>query len=166
MPTRVGRVKIVERPDALIVTSPFFARTRAIVLGIAIVLVFAGLRAVSAAKSDVAYFVVLVICGYVAAIFVFNRTVATIHRDRIVVRRGPIPMWPASTIDVSAIEDVRGVVARGITARGGRTEFHTVAAVLANGGTATVIDDAGNPADAAHVAAEIAAWLRRHRPTR
>jgi hypothetical protein len=167
---RIGRVTIDERPDALIVTAPFISRRRAAVLAITIVVFFIVLAdfAFGAAgpRHTIDYIglaVVFVGCGYPALVLALNGTVTTVRPDWIVVRRGPIPMWPATTIDAAHVEDVRAAIATGIVGRGGRMALDTIVASLVGGRSATLVDDAGETADAEQVAAAITTWLWSHR---
>ena len=132
---------IDEQPDALIVTAPFLSRRRAAVLALAIVLFFGliGTFAFHAAgprrTSDlIGVVVVALVCGYPALVLALNKTVTTVGRDRIVIRRGPIPMWPATTIDALRIEDVHAAVAKGVVGYGGRMALDTIEASLTGGG--------------------------------
>lgn len=159
---RLVRVTIVDRPDALIVTSPFLSRRRSLALLIGMVVAFVGLGIVAAARNPIGLATVFVICGYYGLILALNRTVATVQHDRIVVRRGPIPLWPAATIDAAHIVDVHAKIVTGMTGRGGRMVVDTVAASMTNGRSAILIDDTGDAGDAGKVAAEITEWLAAH----
>lgn|GEM_PF-2832928 len=168
---RIGRITIDEQPDALIVTAPFLSRGRAVVLALAIVLLFAvlGASAFGAAGQrrtfDVLGLAVLAaVCGYPALLLALNRTVTTIRRARIVIRRGPIPMWPATTIDVTHIEDVHAAVRKGVVGRGGRMALDAIEASLVGGRSTTLIDDAGDADAAQRVAALITTWIWSHVP--
>jgi hypothetical protein len=167
---RIGRVTIDRRPDALVVTAPFLSRGRSAVLAVTIValFIFLGTLAFGAPgpRRTLDYVGMIVVfggCGYAALILALNRTVTTIRRDRIVIRRGPIPMWPATTFDAARVEHVRAAVATGIVGRGGRMALDCVNASLAGGGTVNLVDDAGDSGDAAQVAAAITEWLWAHR---
>ncbi len=165
---RAGRVTIVERPDALIVTSAALAPRRAAALAILAPLVLAWLGFIMlgsrprAAWEAIPIAVVFGICAYFALILALNRTIVTVRRDRIVVRRGPIPMWPATTIDANRVQSVYATVATGFAGRGGRVVLNPVTASLTDGRPATLVDDAGTAADAGLVATIIAAWLGAH----
>lgn len=167
---RVGRVTVDERPGTLVVTAPFLSRTRAAVLAVTIALLFVFLSTVAfgapGPRRTLDYVGMIAVfggCGYLALILALNRTVTTIRRDQIVVRRGPVPMWPATTFDAARVVDVRAAVATGITGRGGRMALDCVIASLIGGRRVTLVDDAGDGNDAAHVAAAITAWLWAHR---
>jgi hypothetical protein len=171
MRRRVGRVTIDEHPDALIVTAPFLSRRRAaaLALAMAVVFPFLGAFAFEAPGSRqtfdvVAMVVVFVACGYPALVLALNRTVTTLRRDRIVIRRGPIPMWPATTVDPGRVENVRATVRTGIVGRGGRMALDAVEASLVGGRSITIVDDAGDSRDAEQIAAVITAWLWSHVP--
>jgi hypothetical protein len=166
MRRRVGRVTIDEQPDALIVTAPFLSRRRAAVLALAMVAVFAFLVAFALGNPGsrrtfdvIGMVVVFVVCGYLALVLALNKTVTTVRRDRIVIRRGPIPMWPATTIDAGRVENVYATVRTGIVGRGGRMALDAVEAMLVGGRSTTLVDDAGDTGDAEHIAAAITAWL-------
>ena len=168
---RVGRVTIDERPDALIVTAPFLSRGRAAALALAMVAVFAVLGALALGAPGsrrtpdvVGTIVVFVVCGYPALLLALNRTVTTIRRDRIVIRRGPVPMWPATTIDSGRVENVRATVRTGVVGRGGRMALDAVEASLVGGRSTTLVDDAGDTGDAELIAAAITGWLWSHVP--
>ncbi len=167
---RIGRVTIDWRVDSLVVTASFLSRGRAAVLAVTIValFIFLGTFAFGApgprrTLDHVGMIVVFGGCGYAALILVLNRTVTTIRRDRIVIRRGPVPMWPATAFDAARVEDVHAAVATGIAGRGGRMALDCVNASLAGGGTVNLVDDAGDGGDAAQVAAAITEWLWAHR---
>jgi hypothetical protein len=161
----IGRVTLDERPDSLIVASAFFSRPRAISVGGATVVIcgWLGARAFDGPAthrlSHAGILVVLAIAGYCGMLLALNRTVTTLSRERVVVRRGPIPVWPAATFDAAHIEDVHATVATGIAGRGGRVALDAIVASLVGGRTATLIDDAGNATDAQEVAAAITTWL-------
>ena len=72
-------------------------------------------------------------------------------------------MWPTITIDASHVEDVAATVATGIVGRGGRMVLDSVTASLVGGRSVTLVDDAGDAADAAAIAATITTWLWSHR---
>ncbi len=162
---------IDERPDALIVTAPFLSRRRAAVLALAVVAFFGVLGAFAfhaagprQTSNLIGAVVVALTCGYPALLLALNKTVTTVRRDRIVIRRGPIPMWPATTIDAVRIEDVHAAVAKGVVGYGGRMALDTIEASLAGGRSTTLVDDAGDAGDAEHGAALITAWLWSHVP--
>jgi hypothetical protein len=159
---RLGRVTIVERPDALIVTSPFLSRRRSVALLVAMTLAFVALAVVAPRGNPIGLAIVLVVCGYYGLILALNRAVATVQHDRIVVRRGPVPLWPATIIDAAHIVDVHATVVTGMTGRGGRMILDTIAATMTGGRTVILIDDAGDASDAEQVAGEIAEWLASH----
>jgi hypothetical protein len=161
---------IDERADALIVTAPLLARRRAAVLAVATIVVFAFLavnafsaRGQRSALDAIGMCAVFGGCGYLALILALDRNVTTVRRDRIVVRHGPIPMWPAITIDAAHVEDVRATVATGIVGRGGRMVLDSVTASLVGGRSVTLVDDAGDTAAAEEIAATITTWLWSHR---
>jgi hypothetical protein len=162
---QVGRMTIVERPDALIVTAPFLPRRRAALLLVATIGIFVFLEVFAFGgpaprRSGVIGMVLLFgVCGYVALILALNGTITTVRRDRIMVRRGPVPMWPATVIDPARIEEVRAAVVTGVVGRGGRMALDSVVVSLVRGPTVTIIDDAGDAAAAEHVAATVTAWL-------
>jgi len=160
-------VTIVERPDALIVSSAFLSRRRAVALAVLAPVALGSLGVImfgrpGTAWEAVAMVVVFGICGYYALILALDRSIATVRRDRIVVRHGPIPIWPAITIDTARIESVYATVAAGITGRGGRMVLDSVTASVTDGRSITLIDDSGNAADAERVAMAIEAWLGSH----
>jgi hypothetical protein len=165
---RIGRVTIVERPGSLIVSSAFLAPRRAVALAVLapVALGFLGaLVVVSRPRwgwDAVAIAVVFGVGMYFASILALNRTIATIGRDHVVVRRAPIPMWRATTIDAARIESVYATVATGFAGRGGRVVLDAITASVTDGRPITLIDDAGDAADAASVATVIAGWLGSH----
>jgi hypothetical protein len=162
-------VTIVEQPDALIVSSAFLPPRRAVALAVSAPVALVTLGAIVVVSRPrggwdaVAIAVVFGIGAYFASILALNRTIATIARDRVVVRRGPIPMWPAATIDAARIESVYATVATGLAGRGGRAVLDAVTASITDGKPLTLIDDAGDAATAASVATAIAGWLGSHR---
>ncbi|MDB5072728.1 MAG: hypothetical protein JWM87_3839, partial [Candidatus Eremiobacteraeota bacterium] len=162
---RVGRMRIVERPDALIVTAPFLSRRRAVLLACATIGIFIALEMFAFGgpaprRADViGMAVVFGVCGYVALILAVNGTITTVRRERIVVRHGPIPMWPARNIDPARVENVHAAVATGTVGWGGRMVLDSIVVSLVGGRTATIVDDAGDAADAERVASMITAWL-------
>lgn len=163
---RVGRVTIEEGPGALIVTAPFLSRRRAAVLAVTTLLSFGFLGTFAfgapGPRQTIDYIGMVVVfggCGYLALLLALNGTVTTVRRDWIVVKRGPIPMWPERTIDPMFIEEVRAAVAPGIVGRGGRMALDCVNASLVGGRSATLVDDAGAAADAEQIAATITTWL-------
>lgn len=163
-------MKIVERPDALIVTAPFLSRRRAAFLAVATIGIFIALElfafgGLSPRRGDAIGMAVLFgVCGYVALVLAVNGTITTVRRDRIVVRRGPIPMWPATTIDAARVEDVHAAVATGTAGWGGRVRLDSIAVSLVGGRSVTIVDDAGDADDAAHVAASITTWFWSRSP--
>jgi hypothetical protein len=166
---RVGRVTIVERPGALIVSSAFLPRRRAVALAIVVPVALMSLGAILFSSRTrgtwdaIAIAVVFAICMYLAMILSLDRTIATFRQDRVVVRRAPIPIWPATTFDTARIESVYATVATGVAGRGGRVALDAVAASVTDGRPITIIDDAGTATDAASVATAIAEWLGSHR---
>ena len=163
---RVGRMTIDERPDALIVSAPFLSRRRAAVLASTMIVVFVFLGSLAfgapGGRRTIDYVGLVVVfagLGYPALLLALNGTVTTLRRDRIVVRRGPVPMWPATTIDAAQVEDVRAVIVTGVVGRGGRMALDSIAASLSGGRSATLVDDAGDTADAEHVAETMTTWL-------
>ncbi|HEY6234089.1 MAG TPA: hypothetical protein VIW69_03160 [Candidatus Elarobacter sp.] len=99
---------IDERPDALVVTAPLLARRRAAVLSVATIVVFAflgasafGARGQRSALDYIGMCVVFGGCGYFALLLALDKNVTTVRRDRIVVRHGPIPMWPTTAAAIT-----------------------------------------------------------------
>jgi phage baseplate assembly protein W len=167
---QVGRVTIDERPGALIVTAPFLSRSRAAVLTAGVVACFALLGAFAFGASgarrtaDVAGTIaVFGGCGYLALILALNKTITTVRGDSNAVRYGPLPAWPAKTVDSALVEDVRASIRTGVTRFGGRIALDEITASLAGGRSVTLVDDAGSTADAEQVAATITTWLWSHR---
>ena len=167
---RVGRMTIDEQPEVLIVTAPLLGRSRAAVLAVATIVFFAflganafGARGQRSALDIAGMCVVFGGCGYLALVLAFDRTVTTVRRDRIVVRHGPIPMWPAMTIDAARVEDVHASVATGVVGHGGRMVLDSVSASLVGGRSVTLVDDAGESTAAEQVAATMTTWLWSHR---
>ncbi len=168
MMRRIGRVTIDERPDEMIVTAPFLAPKWAVVYGLIMIVFFAFLFRFSLGGTGrgpdlIGSIVLFCICGYLTLIFTLDRSIATIRPDRIVLRRGPVPLWPATTVRAVLVEDVRAVVYTGITKYGGRAEYDTVRASLVGGRSITLVDQTGDAGDAEQVAAVIMEWLWSHR---
>ena len=168
----IGRVTIVEQPDCLTVIAPFFSRGRAVALGIGTAIAFALVDLTASGgpvprtlPDAIGMTVLFGVCGYYALVMMLNRSVATIRPGSIVMSRGPIPMWPARTIDTAKIVDVRTAVVTGMTGRGGRMEVDTVMAVMAAGPPKSLVDDAGDAGDAARIAGTIVEWLAAHSAT-
>lgn len=162
---KVGRVTVVEQPDALVITAPFLSRGSAAALLISMLVIFVGLPVVLLAGRDwspIGYCVLVALCGYFGLVMALDRTVTTIRRDRVVVVHGPIPMWPKAVIDTVQVVDVHATVITGITRYGGRTEYDTVVASLANGRSAALVDSAGDARDAETLAAQITTWIASH----
>lgn len=165
---RIGRVTIDERPDALIVTAPFLTPKWAVVYGLAVIVIFAvlfgfSLDGTGRGPDPAGIIVLFCFCGYFTLLMTLDRSIATIRSDRIVVRHGPVPMWPATTIRAVLVEDVRAVVYTGITKYGGRIEYDSVNASLVGGNHVTLVDQTGDFKDAEQVAALVMEWLWSHR---